>query len=62
MNGTDVKVLRLRAGITAEELASRLGVHPSAMVDLELDRIPIARSMERRIRQACSEEQTQGVA
>lgn len=38
VNGLDIKIMRLRAGLRQYDLAARLGVHPSRLSEIESGR------------------------
>ena len=41
MNGLDLRLMRVRAGITQYELAQRSGIHPARISEMERGQRPI---------------------
>ena len=41
MNGLDLKIRRIRAGLTQYDLAQEAGVHPSRLSEMETGKRPI---------------------
>ena len=45
MDGLDLKLMRVRAGITQYELAQRSGVHPARISEMETGKRPIIQAV-----------------
>ena len=55
MTADDLRAWRARHRITQEELAGKLNLSRYAIIDMELDRLPISREIERRIRECADD-------
>lgn len=47
MNGLDLKVKRIRAGLTLWDLGQKSGIHPSRISEMERDQRPVSEAVAR---------------
>lgn len=58
VNGIDIKIARLKAGIRQYELAARLGIHPSHLSEIETGRRKPSPELDDRLNRILEERST----